>query len=156
MGRLILGLGAVVSLVFFLALVGAESVFTDSNSRVAPQQAPLPPAQPLSTSTPSPACAPGERISWADAGRFVGTRRSVLGPIEEARIDERGAHLVMGSGPGERVYIEVVPEALSQLVLGNPDAFLNRTICVEAVVQRVEGRLTMIVSKPADLVVLTQ
>jgi hypothetical protein len=61
----------------------------------------------------------------------------------------------MGAGPGERVYVEVVPEALAQLVLGGRDAFLNKTICVDAVVQRIEGRLTMIVSKPADLGVLT-
>ncbi len=99
-------------------------------------------------------CSATDTISWNAAVDHVNQKVTVIGPVY--KVDESGSQtkIVMGSdqvGPGKRLDIVITGNALKQMQ-GDPQAiFSNSQICVNGVIQAVQGNLEIVVDQSKDI-----
>jgi hypothetical protein len=79
---------------------------------------------------------------------------ALIGPVSQVSSDGNGAHIEIGFGPGEHVFVDIPPIALQQFIAPPEQIFANKTVCVIGVVSRIDGQLRTIVNKPADIAVI--
>jgi hypothetical protein len=151
--------GLLVILVFiFLLSLGGDSVLSRGSEQTLPvtDVKPLPaaPPGPIETTHSAPSCAPGATISWADAPRYVNQRVTMIGPVSQVTSSENEAQLELGIGPGEHVEVQLLSNALPPRSIPPREVFANKVACVYGVVQRINGVLSVIIDKPADVIVV--
>jgi len=118
---------------------------------------PFGPSEPLATATSIVSCPSGGEVTWKDVQDHLDDDVSVIGNVFAAQeIPGVGMDLSLGDSnqPQDAVILRVPQDSFGNFDLPPDQLYVGKTVCVEGVVQLIDGRHVLVLDSDRHIVSL--